>query len=512
MNRFIIVVGSRNNGQWVESNISSILNQDYPHYHVVYFNDASEDDTEEKFKKYVGNNKKFTYIQSNVQKLKSWFYSTLEQHISINDNDILVFLDGDDMFYCENVLSYIDAIYKQSHCWMTYGGMVVWDGGDKITEPYPQNSEIPIEAVESRSYRKDMWRTSHLKTMRGIIWKKIDKKDLTHDDKYIVGPDDLSIMFSALEICPPNKVFRITEPIYLYNHTIENQRSRAYVENINNKIDYEGMIRNKIPYDEVSVVSPTLAGGLGNQMFEIAAAASLAKDNNAILVVNNEEHILPNQGKNVNTYSKNVFSKIIFDSTSKLQNVYIKNTTEFTPIPYQTNLKLHGHFQSFKYFDHNKEYIKQLFLNKEIINVLREKYNILDNSTAIQVRRGDYYKFPNHHPLLSVEYYKNAVKMVNSSKIYIFSDDIDWCKKNLIFENVPVEYIQDEDYNELYFISLCKNIIISNSSFGWWAAYLHQINNANIIVPSIWFGKSITETGFVFNEFIPSEWKKIEIV
>ena len=102
-------------------------------------------------------------------------------------------------------------------------------------------------------------------------------------------------------------------------------------------------------------------------MFEIAVAASLAKDNNALLVVNNQEHILPNQGRNVNTYSSNVFKKIIFDSNINLKGFYTKNSCDYSPIPYQPNLKLNGHFQSFKYFDHNREYIKNLFLNERMV-------------------------------------------------------------------------------------------------------------------------------------------------
>ena len=508
MNNFTVIIGSRNNGQWVKHNISSILSQDYPHYKVIYYDDASDDNTETEFKDIVGDNPKFTYVKSDVRKLKTWFYSNLEKHTTINDNDIIVFLDGDDMFYCDNVLSYLNSIYNQSGCWLTYGGMVVWENDDIITTPYPQNSEIPNEVVKNKLYRKDTWRTSHLKSMKGAIWNKIDKNDFIHEDKYIVGPDDLAIMFAALEICPSNKVYRITDPIYLYNHTDANNRSRAHIDNINTKIDYESIIRNRKPYEEISYISPTLAGGLGNQMFEIAAAASLAKDNNSLLIVNNNEHILPNQGRNVNVYKSNVFSKILFDSKIKFNNYYNKESSDYSPIPYQKNLKLNGHFQSFKYFDHNRLYIKNLFLDKNTIDLLKLKYNIPNDATAIQVRRGDYHKFPDHHPLLTVDYYNKAIEKISTSKIYVFSDDINWCKSNFKF-NIPVEYIRDEDYNELYLISLCKNIIISNSSFGWWAAYLNDRTDSVIIVPSTWVGPSLLREGFDINCLLFKDWIKI---
>jgi len=508
MNKFVILIGSRNNGQWVKDNISSILSQDYQDYKVIYYNDASDDNTDIEYKNIVGDNPKFTYIKSDTHKLKTWFYDNLENHISINDSDIIVFLDGDDMFYCDNVLSYLNSIYTQSDCWMTYGGMVVWEGDDKLTNPNPQNSEIPSHIKTNKLYRKDLWRTSHLKTMRGVIWKKIDKKDLIHNNQYIVGPDDLAIMFAALELCPSDKIFRVTDPVYLYNHTNQNNGSRAYTDNIKVKIDYEYIVRNRKSYDEISYVSPTLAGGLGNQMFEIAAAASLAKDNNALLIVNNDEHILPNQGRNVNVYKSNIFSKILFDSKLKFNGYYNKETCDYSTIPFQKNLKLNGHFQSFEYFNHNRTYIKNLFSNQELLNSIKLTYQIPSDATAIQVRRGDYHKFPDHHPLLTVDYYNKAIEKINTSKIYIFSDDIDWCKSNLKF-NISTEYVKDEDYNELYLISLCKNIIISNSSFGWWSAYLNDRSDSVIIVPSTWFGPALIKNGFDINSLLFKEWIRI---
>jgi glycosyltransferase involved in cell wall biosynthesis len=505
-NRFIIVVGSYNNAQWVESNLDSILKQDYQNYRVLYFNDGSTDNTKELVDAKIKGNNKFTTISSYTRLFKTYFFANSLN--GIHDNDIIVFLDGDDFFNAENVLTYLNEIYNKTDCWMTYGGMMVWQGGDSIVEPNPQNSAIPAEVSDGKLYRKDTWRTSHLKTMRGFVWKAIDKEDLKHDGKYIVGPDDLAIMFAALELCPSEKVFRVTEPIYLYNHSKANNESRAYADNKEAKIDYEEIIRARKPYDTLSFVTPTLAGGLGNQMFEIAAAASLAKDNKAVLIVNNEEHILPNQGRNVNTYANNVFSKVFFDKSIKPQDIYRRDVCTYEPIPFKPNLKLLGHFQSYKYFHHNSGYIKSLFAPDIETDInLSAKYHP-NSATAIQVRRGDYYKFPKHHPQISPDYFINAVKLTNASKIWVFTDSPDWCKENLKFD-IEVEYIQEEDYLELYLMSMCKNLIISNSSFGFWAAYLNTNPNHKIYVPSVWFGEAMLAEGFNIDDLVLPEWIKV---
>lgn len=247
-------------------------------------------------------------------------------------------------------------------------------------------------------------------------------------------------------------------------------------------------------------------------MFEIAAAASLAKDNKAVLIVNPSEHILPNQGRNVNNYTNNIFSRIMLDTNPPVQNLYKWEPCVYKPIPYKPNLKIMGHFQSYKYFDHNREYIQKLFSPiGKIEKFIEKKWNVpFDKITAIHVRRGDYWKFPDHHPQLFPEYFTKAAKMADPEEIIVFSDDLKWCQDNLHFSK-PTRYISDEDYIELYIMSQCKNLIISNSSFSWWAAFINTKNNRKIYAPSIWFGKNMIKEGFDIDDLILPNWIKVEI-
>ena len=97
--------------------------------------------------------------------------------------------------------------------------------------------------------------------------------------------------------------------------------------------------------------------------------------------------------------------------------------------------------------------------------------------------------------------------MSDCEGVWVFSDDIEWCKQNLHFD-VPVEYIKDEDYIELYLMGYCKNIVISNSSFGWWSSYLS--NGSNIYVPPIWFGKTLIDSGFIYDDLILPKWNIVK--
>lgn len=331
-----------------------------------------------------------------------------------------------------------------------------------------------------------------------------------HDGKYL-SMCDLPTVYSFLEMCPANKIFRVPETIYIWNNS---QASRGCAETkVGNNVGqiYEAEIRARQKYDELQVVVPTLAGGLGNQMFEIAAAASLAKDNNALLIINPDEHILPNQGRNVNTYTNNIFSRIATDTHPPVKIAYSWEKPFYQPIPFQPNVKLGGHYQSFKFFDHNRGYIQSLFSPTDSVRerILTEYGPILHKITAIQVRRGDYWKFPDHHPLLTPYYYAKAVKMACPEEIWVFSDDIKWCEENLHFD-CPVRYIKDEDYIEMYVMSFCKNIIISNSSFGWWAAYLNMRPDTKVYVPDPWFGKAYINDGFKMEDLILPEWIRVK--
>jgi glycosyltransferase involved in cell wall biosynthesis len=509
-NRFVILIGSYNNEQWAAQNIESVLSQTYPNFKIIYYNAVSTDKTGEIVSEYAKKDQRIVYFTSPKRQLKTWFFEQTVEQGWILDNDIVCILDGDDFLASEEVLNYLNEVYNKISCWMTYGGMIVWNGGESTQEAFPQNSLPPPEVFEKKLYRQDLWRYSHMRTCRGFLWNRMRKEDYRnkHDGKYL-SMCDLPTVYSFLEMCPSNKIFRVPETIYIWNNSNESRGLVEVKENNNVGNIYEAEIRNRKKYDEISVVVPTLAGGLGNQMFEIAAAASLAKDNNSILIVNPDEHILPNQGRNVHNYVTNVFSRVVLDNNPPIKTHYGWDKIGYKPIPFQPNVKLRGHYQSFNYFDHNRDYIKSLFGPTEEVKLkIKEKYGHFDHVTAIQVRRGDYHKFPDHHPLLTKDYYKESIKLASPTEIWVFSDDTEWCREHLQFDCLT-EYLKDEDYMELYIMSLCKNIIISNSSFGWWGSYLNERDDATIYVPSTWFGPALITDGFQMDDLILKEWIKV---
>jgi hypothetical protein len=92
--------------------------------------------------------------------------------------------------------------------------------------------------------------------------------------------------------------------------------------------------------------------------------------------------------------------------------------------------------------------------------------------------------------VLPMDYYEQAVKKFNKKSVFVvFSDDIEWCKKQEFFKTLGnVVFVKDMDYNEMYLMSLCKHNIIANSSFSWWGAYLNMNRRKKVIAPMQWFG------------------------
>jgi hypothetical protein len=264
--------------------------------------------------------------------------------------------------------------------------------------------------------------------------------------------------------------------------------------------DYEGV------YD---MISCKLAGGLGNYMFQIGAAASLAKEVDTTFVVDNRD--IMQAHNNVSLYTNNWFRKITFGIPT-VEYIWEEGPQfEYDKLPLQNNLKLVGHFQSHKYL--NREVIVSLYNiddliaemcnNSETISSTLQKITQSD-SVSIHVRRGDYLNLPLHHPTCTIEYYQSAIETVGTAKEYfVFSDDYEWCVRHFHTATVVHGFA---DWVDLYFMSKCKNNIIANSSFSWWGAWLNNNQDKRIIAPSVWFGPA---KEFNTKDLLPMEWIRI---
>lgn len=133
------------------------------------------------------------------------------------------------------------------------------------------------------------------------------------------------------------------------------------------------------------------------------------------------------------------------------------------------------------------------------------------NSVGVHVRRGDYVNHPVFGGLCEKKYYDQAIQIVqsrtNDAKFFIFSNDIDWCVKNLNINNC--EFISwnkgTQSYIDMQLMSACKHNIIANSSFSWWAAWLNNNPEKIVIGPEKWLHGDQYDT----STLLPASWIKI---
>ena len=244
-------------------------------------------------------------------------------------------------------------------------------------------------------------------------------------------------------------------------------------------------------------------------MFQIAAAVSLAKENNSKAVFNLESHHLPLQGRKVNNYVDNIFRKVEFSPSIETQFIYKEPKHSYNKIPFKENMAIVGYFQSEKYFLQSEGLIRDMFSpSVDTFEYIKKKYgNILkSNPTSIHIRRGDYLKFQNIHPSCTKEYYQNAISALDSGETFlVFSDDPEWCREN--FNQKRFVIVENElDYIDMFLMAECKNNIIANSSFSWWAAWLNSNKNKRIIAPSVWFGSDGPQDQ---QDLIPDSWERV---
>ena len=262
------------------------------------------------------------------------------------------------------------------------------------------------------------------------------------------------------------------------------------------------------------MVFVTLHGRLGNYLFEIAAAATLAAHNNdKFCAVCHDKYNVENQSiwnyiqRYRNTILKNV---TILKTMPEDAYEYKPSTFKYKPIPYRENILLNGGFQSYKYFD--EAIVKDIFrIPSEMETFIREKYSYIFSCpvVGIHVRRGDYCHIPHKLPVCSKSYIKKAMGYFpKDTRFVFFSDDIKWCKNN--FKSDRYYFFESNDaIIDLYAQALCSDNIISNSTFSWWGAYLNSNKNKKVICPTPWFGKFAQNKESDVEDLIPKEWIQI---
>lgn len=303
-----------------------------------------------------------------------------------------------------------------------------------------------------------------------------------------------------------------------------------------------------------------ISGRLGNQMFQYAMARSIYEKSpqNQKLVFNFQKGVLDRGFEDELKYFKvlkyecneknkiNIFQKmllkmfILFEKSATLYCLPLKKDIETVKYKYQKafapilskfglyyvrqgyvkfkNFKakkkyLLGYFESSKYFDDIRDILLKEFTPKKApLSKNKKLYDYIQSgeSVCITIRRGDYVSNPSYkknHYICTPEYFIETMKImkqkVKNAKFVVFSDDVEWCRKNIEFPGeVMFESGDDPVWEKLRLMYSCKHFIISNSTFSWWAQYLSRNDKKIVIAPSRWRNKGYAKDIYMDNWLI----------
>lgn len=257
-----------------------------------------------------------------------------------------------------------------------------------------------------------------------------------------------------------------------------------------------------------------LRGGLGNQLFQFANALNLSltygrairfvmKDNyrnfelKSLGIKEANPYRVLIQGQNLN---------LVHSIESKFpvaQVAYEESSFRFRKLELDQKVNvITGYYQSPKYFEKYKV---------EISNFLRQNFKIESNEESngevvVHVRLGDMaqnLQTNSFHGIVSEKYLLKAIKKLNYRSVLVVTESPELLKDLYPqFFQVIDKVVSQSNIQDFQLIAGASRIVISNSTFSWWAAFL---SNAEVVAPRNWFTPQIMKVNPI-DDLIPQEW------
>ena len=290
-----------------------------------------------------------------------------------------------------------------------------------------------------------------------------------------------------------------------------------------------------------------LIGGLGNQMFQYACGRMLAQTHQTALKLDisnyaddplrhyslgcfnlKAELATPKEIQHIggSLLAKNTLRRSIAKKLEQLKPYYRRRFIHEQGFGFDANILqapnniclYNGYWQSEQYFRTIQTMIRQELSIKHKLsgnNAQVAEHIYSTEAISIHVRRGDYatnLTVQQQHGILDAAYYQKSLEHLTQYTqkpvLFIFSDDVAWCKANLQLA-ADTYYVDNNNdvhnYEDLRLMSLCKHHIIANSSFSWWGAWLNSNPAKQVCAPKQWFKTTNRNT----HDIIPDSWAKI---
>lgn len=249
-----------------------------------------------------------------------------------------------------------------------------------------------------------------------------------------------------------------------------------------------------------------LMGGLGNQLFQYAFGRGMQE--NGIKV----KYDISNFGKSKHReFMLGSFDLGLEFSPFVGANTIMDNVSRPTfDLNYQKmdGRNFFGYWQYLAYFENILPILRrEICVKEESYTGDFIKYRDMIKSTksvSVHVRRDDYLT-SSTIPTLPFSYYFEAISKTDGN-LFIFSDDIEWCKRNFVedYFDRNITFINLSYYLDFELMKICNHHVISNSTFSYWVAIL---SGNKTVTPNFWVTKLDRHNNR--NNF-PKEWIQLK--
>jgi hypothetical protein len=234
-----------------------------------------------------------------------------------------------------------------------------------------------------------------------------------------------------------------------------------------------------------------LMGGLGNQLFQLAALTHVAKRTGRKPYV----QTLVNPSTHSKTpYWDSIFAQWRMLASSKRPSFkvneprlsYVYWEAQLSPVP---NPELYGYFQDWRYVDPD-------FVAKLSFPDLSHKYPGIESAIFLHIRGGDYVGNAYHDIGLDA-YYDRAIAHFPGAHFFVVTNDVGYAMNRPFIQGLKYTLVMEPEVETLYLMSRCAGGICANSSFSGWGAFLNPTRK--IIMPDRWYADlNLSTVGYYF--------------
>lgn len=233
-----ILLGFWNAERFIERCINSIKMQSFMDYTCYITHDLSTDNSVAIVKRIIDDDARFVLMPTYEKKIYQIgnFDRSIRYNPNVQDNEVMVEVDGDDFLPDANVLRRINDVYSDPNVWITTGSFLYLSGQFGIS--YPQTNFDNL--------RTSRMTALHIRTWRAFLWRSIKEEDIRDENgEYWQWSGDVAFMFPMLEMAGEKHYRYLSDINYIYNEYNPINEHKVDLYKVN---DYASRIRSKPKY------------------------------------------------------------------------------------------------------------------------------------------------------------------------------------------------------------------------------------------------------------------------